>query len=268
MAIITKISIQQKNKDRYNIFMDSGRGEEYAFSVDESVLIKYGLKKGMEVDQLALTEIAYADDIRKSYNLSIHYLSMRMRSEKEVRDYLKQKDMEPPAIDEVIHKLTEQKYLDDEQFAIAFVRTQINTTDKGINVIRNELKEKGISDSLIQLSLKEFKTDLQISKAIKLCEKGIKKYQKDSERILKQKLEQMLVRKGYPFDIISIAIEEVEFDGDVDHEMDAVRFQGEKAHRKYESLSGFEYQQKMKQFLFRKGFNMDVIEKFISEKEK
>ena len=49
MPIITKITTQKKNKERYNIFMDEGKGEQYAFSVDEAVLIKYQLKKGMEL---------------------------------------------------------------------------------------------------------------------------------------------------------------------------------------------------------------------------
>ncbi len=141
MAVITKITTQQKNKDRYNIFLDYGKGEEYAFSVDSDVLIKFQLKKGMELDELELTEINYNDDIHKAYNLAIQSLAIRMRSEKEISDYLRLKDVEEPVIHEVIHKLVAQKYLNDHEFALAYVRTQVNTTDKGANVISKELKE-------------------------------------------------------------------------------------------------------------------------------
>jgi regulatory protein len=41
MAVITKITVQKKQPDRYNIFTDDGNGERYALSVDEAVLIKY-----------------------------------------------------------------------------------------------------------------------------------------------------------------------------------------------------------------------------------
>jgi regulatory protein len=265
MPVITKITTQQKNMDRYNIYMDYGKGEEYAFSVDENVLIKFSLKKGMELDDFSLMEIRNNDDVRKTYNRAIHYISRRMRSEKEVRDYLVKKEMVAPAIDEVIHKLTEQKYLDDEQFAIAFVRTLVNTTDKGINTVRSELKEKGIAEPLIRSSLTEYTKDQQIEKAIKLCEKGIKKYHNESERIQKQKIEQMLSRKGYPFEIISIAIEEANVNGEQDQEMEAIKYQGEKAQRKYAKLSGYEYRQKMKQALFRKGFSIELIDRFLEE---
>src|SRR4051812_12758228 len=141
MATITKITTQQKNQDRFNIFMDygKGKGEEFAFSVDSDVLIKFQLKKGMELDDFSFMEIQYQDDIRKAYNKAIHYLSRRMRSEKEIRDYLFSKEIEEPVINEIIHKLSALKYINDEEFALAYVRTQANTTDKGPTIIKMEL---------------------------------------------------------------------------------------------------------------------------------
>jgi regulatory protein len=266
MGIITKITTQQKNQDRFNVFMDRGSGEEYAFSVDSDVLIRFQLKKGMEIDEFSLMEIQFQDDIRKSYNLAINYLARRMRSEKEVRDYLQKKEVEEPVINEVLHKLIAQKYLNDEDFAMAYVRTQANTTDKGPDNVKQELKEKGISEQILAAALDEFPLEQQIEKAVKIAGKFFNKNSKDSMRIQKQKLEQTLLRKGYSFEVIGIAISETE-EENVDEEMEAIRFQGEKALRKYGQLSGYEFQQKMKQTLYRKGFAMDLIEKYLGEIE-
>jgi regulatory protein len=63
MPNITKITTQKKRKDRYNIFVD----EKYAFSVDEEVLLKFQLKKGMELDDLLLAEIQFHDEIQKAF---------------------------------------------------------------------------------------------------------------------------------------------------------------------------------------------------------
>jgi regulatory protein len=267
MAIITKISVQKHNKDRYSIFTDNGSGEEYAFSVDEDVLIKYQLKKGMDLDDLSVTEMLYQDDIRKAYNTAINYLAHRMRSEGEVRDYLKKKEIAEPVIHEVVHKLQQFKFLNDEEFAAAFVRTQLNTTDKGAEVIKRELKEKGISQDIISRIIDEVSSDDQLEKAIKLSEKYALKNRKDSSRILKQKIEQMLQRKGYSFAIIRAALEETEVEKEEDSEMDALRYQGEKLNNKYAGLPRSEYRQKMKMALYRKGFPMDLIDEFIAEKE-
>ncbi|WP_079505753.1 recombination regulator RecX [Mesobacillus jeotgali] len=267
MPVISKISVQKHNKDRYSIFTDSGRGEEYAFSVDEDVLIKYNLKKGMELDDFAVTEMLFQDDIRKAYNTAINYLSHRMRSESEVREHLKKKEISDSVIKEAIHKLYEFKFLNDEEFASAFVRTQLNTTDKGADVIKLELKQKGIAPDLITKVVDEVSFDEQLEKARKLSEKYAVKNKKDSSRVLKQKIEQMLKRKGYSFSIIRAALDETEIEKEDDAEMDALRMQGEKLYNKYSKLPERECRQKLKMALYRKGFPMDMIDKFILEKE-
>jgi regulatory protein len=265
MAIITKITTQTKNTERFNIFMDDGTGEKFAFSVDSDILIKFHLKKGMELDDFSQMEIQYQDDIRKAYNLAIHFLARRMRSEKEVRDYLIQKEVEGPVIDEVIHKLTVQKYINDADFAFAFVRTQANTTDKGPELIRRELKEKGISPEILMQALQEFPREQQIEKAGKISGKFLNKTSKESWKIQKQKLEQLLLRKGYSYEVIQITIQENEGEKETDAELEAIRFQGEKLQRKFSQYSGFEYEQRMKQALYRKGFSLELIEKYLSE---
>lgn len=265
MPIITKITVQQKKNDRYNIFMDDGKGERYAFSVDEDVLIKHQLKKGMEVDEFSLTEIAYQDDIRKAYNTAIQYLSRRMRSEHEVRKHLEGKDIDGVIIQEVIHKLYEYSFLNDEEFAHAYVRTQINTTGKGSGLIRGELREKGIAENLIEMALQAFPFEEELISALKLCEKFVRKNTRDSSRIVKQKLEQMLARKGFSAGIIQAAIADTEFEKAEDEELTALRTHAEKAHRKFSMLPDFEYRQKMKQTLYRKGFPLELIDQMIEE---
>ncbi|MEH7392464.1 recombination regulator RecX [Bacillus sp. JJ1474] len=261
MPIITKISVQEKNKDRYNIFLD----EKYAFSVDEDVIIKHSLKKGMELDEFSISEIAYQDDIRKAYNRAIQYLSKRMRSEKEIRQYLAEKDVAEMIIREVIHKLYEYQFLDDKEYAIAFVRTSMNTTDKGSRIIRGELRDKGITENLIELAMREYSYENEFETALKLCEKFVQKNSKDSSRVMRQKLEQMLYRKGYSMEMIQAAITETDTDKGEDLEMTALRSHAEKAHRKFSALSDFEYEQKMKQTLYRKGFSIELIEQMIEE---
>ncbi|MGM7637513.1 recombination regulator RecX [Bacillus sp. Hm123] len=262
MAIITKISQQEKRKDRYNIFLN----EEYAFSVDEAVLIRFQLKKGMELSKDEIDTIAHQDGIQKGLNTAIHFLSIRMRSEREVRDYLQKKEIEPEAIEEVIRSLHRLSYLDDAQFAKAYVNTQMNTTDKGPIVIRRELKEKGIQEKWIEEVLSSFDFSRQLEKAAALAEKYRKKYRKESFVIQKQKIEQVLMRKGYGWDVIQEAVVTEQASED-EEQQEALMYQVEKAHRKYSKYTGGEYKQKMKQSLYRKGFSISDIEKAMERLE-
>ncbi len=75
---ITRITVQQKNKNRYNIFL----ADEYAFSVDEAILIEFGLRKGLELDEAAINKIVQKEKLYQFYTQSINYLSYRMRTKK------------------------------------------------------------------------------------------------------------------------------------------------------------------------------------------
>lgn len=265
MSFITKITVQQKQKDRYNIFTDDGKGEKYAFSVDEDVLIKHNLKKGLEIDEFALTEILFHDEIRKAYNRAVQYLAVRMRSEFEVRQYLQKKEIDEPIVKEVIHKLYQFQFLNDQEFALAYVRTQMNTTDKGSVTLQQELKEKGIKNELIERALLEYPIQMQQENAVKLAKKFFQKNSKDSSKVIKQKLEQMLIRKGYSFEMIQETIESLDLSKDQEDEIEALRKQGEKLRIKYGKYSGYEFIQKMKQSLYRKGFSIELINQYLTE---
>ncbi|WP_204557861.1 recombination regulator RecX [Bacillus ectoiniformans] len=257
--LITKVSIQEKRKDRYNIFIN----EKYEFSVDESVLIRFDLKKGKELSRDELVAIERQDHVRKGLNMAIHYLSLRMRSEKEVADYLSKKEVEPEGIREIIATLYRLSYLNEAQFADAFVKTQINTTDKGPKTIERELKEKGLTDDLIEESLQSFDFDKQLEKAVHIAEKYRKKNKKESLMIQKQKIQQALVRKGYSWNVINEALEQLEPADDGEEQDAALMHQAEKVHRRYSKFTGGEYKQKMKQSLYRKGFAISDIDQAI-----
>jgi hypothetical protein len=66
--------------------------------------------------------------------------------------------------------------------------------------------EKGIAEGILNQSLKEFPLEQQIEKATKISVKFFDKQAKDSLKIQKQKLENLLLRKGYSFEVINIAV--------------------------------------------------------------
>ncbi len=259
MPKITKISVQQKRTDRYNIEVDG----DYAFSIDEAVLMEFNLRKGSEITKAEVEEIQIRDGVRKGLNAAINYLSIRMRSEKEVLDYLKRKEVEQDAAEEILTRLRLMSYLNDEQFADAFVKTQIQTTDKGPYLIRRELKEKGINEEIASNAMEQFTEEEQIEKATKLYEKQLKKYKRDSAFLQKKKAEEQVMTKGYS----TLIMKQAAFaaPSDEEQEKEALMHQAEKAHRRYQSCKPSEYKQKMKMALYRKGFDFSAIDQAIEK---
>lgn len=263
MPIITKISVQKKNQSRYNIFLD----HVYAFAVDEDTLIKHHLIKGKKLSDQDLTKVQYEDEIRKAYHSALQFLSYRMRSGLEIRAYLKKKEWAEAIIDVVLQELTSRKYINDLEFAKAYVRTYANSGKKGPLVLKRELEQKGITEQKIIEALMEYNKEKQIMDAIQLGNKYTAQNKKHSERMLKQKLQQLLSTKGFPSVIVQAAMEAIEFEKDEEMEWETLKTEAEKAKRRNKKYIGYEYRQRMQQVLFRKGFPIDLINRFLEEDE-
>jgi regulatory protein len=263
MGIITNIAVQPNSRERFRVTMQKENGEIYAITVDQDVLLQFRLKKGMEIDENSLQEIVYADKVKKTYNQALYFLSHRMRSEREVIHHLKKKGAHEDVIAEVLHKLRENKYVDDCEFALAYVRTQKQTAAKGPYVIRKELEKLGIAEEWIEQSLAHYSFAEQVETARSLYEKAKKQRTKQSARQWKYHVEQLLYRKGFPQEVIDQVLSS-EHDEKERQEWEALQYQG-KAHRRYEKYDSPLYEQKMKQALYRKGFPLEMIEQFLSQ---
>lgn len=266
MAKLTKITTQKKHKNRYNIFIDKGGGEEYGFSIDEDILVKYRLQKNMELDEAMINALVQTDTLHKSYTQAINYLSYRMRSEKEIRDYLKEKETDPEHVEEIVSRLKNDRLLDDQEFANSLVRTRIMTSSKGPLLLKKELREKGVSALESEEAITHYSFEQQYEKALKFAEKKLKSDSRKSHRQQIQNIQQTLMQKGFQKDVIQEVIANLPENEDDDAEWEAVVYQGEKLLRKFQSKAeGYELKQKVKSGLYRKGFPFDLIDRFIDE---
>ena len=264
MPVITKITQQKKDSERYNIFLD----EKYAFSVHESVLVKFGLTKGMTLEDWSIDDMVYEDEIRKAFNRALHYLGFRMRSEFEVKKKLLDAGYGEAIVLEAIVKLKNLGFLNDEMFSEALLQTQKKSSSKGPNAIRQELQKKGIGKELQVQVLESYSEDEQLQIATKLAEKAANANRSIAPTQLKQKIQNALLRKGYSFDIIKQALDGIDFEREED-EWDGITVSvGEKAWRRYSSkFNGRNLHNRVKQAMYQKGIPFDRIDAFIEKKE-
>lgn len=124
---ITKIERQKRIKDRYNLFID----EQFAFSVHEDILIKQRLVKGTVISIEHFKVILHAQEKQQAYLDAIRLLSVRLRSEHELKARLKQKGYEPEIRAITLDRLRQEKYVDDGLFAEQLTMQRIRSQKKG-----------------------------------------------------------------------------------------------------------------------------------------
>lgn len=259
---ITKIETQ-KRKGRYNIYLD----DEYAFPVDEAVLVRHVLFKGMEITKEFQRQLEQEDNFSMAFSRAVNYLSYSLRSEKEVREDLVSHEFSLETAIDVIEKLKEMKYIDDLTYAESYTRTAANLNGKGPYNIRQELKKRGIKETIIEQALLEYPMEQRIENGIAAAEKVLKRTKQSSSKETNNKVRQGLMQKGFNNDEITEILNQVDTAKDEDDEYEALKKQGEKIWRKQSKLEGSKKIQKVKSSLYQKGFNGELINQFITEKE-
>lgn len=202
---ITKIEKQKKNKDRWNVFIDGA----FASGVNSDTLLKFQLKSGDEIDENKLKEIQDFDEYLYSKKIAFDFLSYRIRSEKELKDKLKGKDISRASIERTIEHLKELKLINDEEFARQLISEKLSSKPAGKAVLRQKLMQKGISFKLSEEILKEyFSEDNEKEFVISNFDKYFRRVEGLDRQQKRKKMFDYLARKGFDFDIIKQVINE------------------------------------------------------------
>ncbi len=152
------------------------------------------------------------EDFDKFYNKALKFLSYRPRSEKEIVDKLKTKKAPEEIVDKIIKKLKEYKFLDDSEFARAWIQSRVRSGPRSWKTILFELKKKGINDEIAQKQIANFKNQTPDEKMAKiLLKKRIHRLENKnlSKEKIYQKLGMFLASKGFDWNTIKKSIDEM-----------------------------------------------------------
>ncbi len=194
---ITSIEYQ-KNPNRVNIFVDN----VFSFGISDELRYKNNLEVGLEINDSLIEDLLDQEEQGKALNQALNFLSYRKRSEKELAMALRRKGFSQSCIEYAVDYCKDHNYINDYDFAEAYIRDKTNLAKLGVERIRHELTLKGIDRDIIDRVLVVDK-DEQLELAMELSEKRLRSYENDSYEKKYRKLSGYLQRRGYSYDIIS-----------------------------------------------------------------
>ena len=198
MGTITDLSHQKKNKDRVNVYIDGS----FACGLDALTVVKNRLAVGTEIDEDELAAIQRESEGGRAFERAVKYASVRSRTKKELRTFLRDKGYAPATIADVMNKLTEYGFCDDMRFCREYVAAYKHRS--GVNKIRAELSKLGAEAEAMEAALDEI--DGQEEAAFAAAERYIRTHSKFDMR----KLKAHLYARGFNGDDISAAAARVE----------------------------------------------------------
>ena len=202
MKTITAITPQVKNAKRCNIFLDG----EFFCGMELETVVKNRLKAGMQIDEDTLEKVQLESERSVALDRAMTFLSGSVKSEKQTRDYLKEKGFTPAVCDNVIEKLKEYGFLDDEYYAKRYVETY--SDKKGAFLLKQELKRKGMDEETAENALSDLGD--QTDAAIAVAEKYARGKKSDAQTL--QKTYRYLISKGFSFDEADTAVKRLKGD--------------------------------------------------------
>jgi regulatory protein len=212
---ITAVEVQKTNAERVNIFID----EEYAFSLAMIVAAERRLKPGVELSAQDVAELQAVDLYNLALAVALELLSLRPRSEAEVRARLKRRYPDAPAdtFTRVIDRLKELNYLNDADFAKYWIENRAAFAPRGRQLLKQELMKKGVARDIIDKALENYLEaaseatedeegeeeglGIEERQALEMARKKARSYAAEDWAGFYRKLGGFLLRRGYDYGI-------------------------------------------------------------------
>ena len=224
--------------------------------VHEDLILKYDLLLSRVVSDDLLEIIQNENRIYEIYDVALKYINTRLRSKRELREYLLKKEYTKESIDFVIKMLSNQGYLNDKVYANSYIHDKILMSNYGPNKIKGELEKIGISSEIVNEAISCFTEEMEQERINKIIAKQNKTNRNKGSNLLKRKIQSNLLSLGYSSNVVNLCLNKTEFDT-----ADVYKKEYNKLYAKLsKKYSGYELEYKLKQKLYQKGFTNSDFE--------
>lgn len=203
MPRITDIKRQKRvGSTLFNIQLDGS----YGFTMSDLDISLNGLRVGQELTEEEVEQFAASAKEAKAYALALRYLSVRVRSRRELLDYLKRKDCEAGDIESALDRLEGLGLIDDLKFAQAWIADRMAVRPRSRMRLAQELAAKGVAREVAETALAELEPEKELAKLKSLiARKRLSSGYQDENKLLGY-----LQRQGYRWSLIQEAMREID----------------------------------------------------------
>jgi regulatory protein len=178
----------------------------FTFSLNLEVVAREHLHVGRELTEAELEALAGADASQRCFEAAARLLGYRPRSETELSQRLARRGFGQDVIEQVIRRLREQGLVDDASFARTWRDNREAVRPCGRQLIRRELREKGISEDIIDGTVSDLDEE---TSAYQAARNRLGSLPRDDYPAFRRRLGEYLRRRGFDYGIISQTVRQV-----------------------------------------------------------
>lgn len=186
-------------KRRYEVRIDHA----LLVSLSPEVLAATGLRPGQEVDEARIDALELAEARHTAMASALRLLSYRPRSEREMRDALRDRHLPDNIIDETMRRLIELRLLDDRAFAENWTESRLRNSPRSRRMILAELAQKGVSGDAARDSVEALDDE---EAALAAGRKRLAAMRGLEFAEFRRKLGKFLGRRGFSYDVCNATV--------------------------------------------------------------
>lgn len=205
------IKIIPKNKKEYEIILEKSD----SFLIFDETILKFNVMIGKILSNDDLSNIRKYNNLMKEYFACIKKIKSKLKTEKEIFNYLKEKKLSEEDILIIIEKLHKINLINDNKYIEAFINDSIYLSLNGPYKIKNELVKKGFESNKIDIFLESIDDNLWMEKINKFINKKIKENRKLSGKEFKYKIKSDLIYLGYPAELFLESLDNINISNDL-----------------------------------------------------
>lgn len=141
--------------------------------------------------------------MQEFYLKASYYCSLSEHCIQKVREKLVQWETPKEFIDPIIEKLIEEDYINEERFAVAFVKDKFRFNHWGKIKITTHLKALNIHSSIIAKAIEEIKEEEYVEMLDEIVEKKRKTINKGTDYEIRAKLLRHALSRGFEYDLVA-----------------------------------------------------------------
>jgi regulatory protein len=190
---ITALQTQKRRAGRVSVFVDGS----FVVGLSTAVARDLDLYVGRELAEEELADIAAADDLDRAYRRALQYLRARLRSRAEIALRLRRYGYDGDVIRSVVEMLAARGYVNDREFAGAWVRDRVRLKPKGRRGLQIELAAKGVAAEDVEAALAENVTDTEEELALRALGPRLAAIKTRGEEKARRAILSFLARRGF-----------------------------------------------------------------------
>lgn len=262
--MIRKVTEIQRLKKNYRITFEN----DEALIISENTLTEFLITKDKLISDDLFKEISAYQSLDEGKKVALTALNYRAYSVHEMKEKLRMKAIDESKIPLVIDFLKKNHLLNDTDYAQNIVESMVAAKKKGRQAVILKLKQKGIHPDIIDLTIENYSEEAELSAAISSAERLENRYYRESKRAQEQKITENLMRNGFSYDNSAKAVSLLAIESSEDEEYENLIAKGAPVWRRVSrQYDGWERKNRVFRNLASKGFDFDLVNRFIEEME-